>query len=270
MASTYTCTFFFNVPDYGWTETFWVPNQTDISVVLTKCQAVAKKRILLCGGGVSLPAVRISDIALYRDYGLFQLGFSTGSESTAETNHAKPYSAVLVQINAVQYRNRIFLRGLANNDILGDEPLNVQPDRVAGFNGWSNAMIQQGFNIRVQARFAPDLIGGNVIGATNASPIVIQTDAAHGQVTGNPVFIRAVKGNRGANGKFTVDVVDATHFALRGSTGTGLYLSGGVWRQVFYVYKPIQSMTLVREVSRRTGRPSTLSRGRRYRRAISL
>jgi hypothetical protein len=68
-----------------------------------------------------------------------------------------------------------------------------------------------------------------VVGATNASPIVIQTSAAHTLVTNDSgVVVAGVVGNTAANGTWTITVVDSTHFSLNGSTGNGAYASGGV------------------------------------------
>ena len=70
---------------------------------------------------------------------------------------------------------------------------------------------------------------GIVNGATNASPIVIQTSAAHGLATGAIVVINGVNGNGAANGTFLITVVDATHFSLNKSTGSGAYTNTGNW-----------------------------------------
>ena len=70
-----------------------------------------------------------------------------------------------------------------------------------------------------------------IVGATNASPIVIQTSTPHFYSTGDRVVVGGVGGNTAANCPIStpwpVDVVDATHFSLRGSTGNGAYTSGG-------------------------------------------
>jgi hypothetical protein len=66
-----------------------------------------------------------------------------------------------------------------------------------------------------------------VIGATNASPVVVQTGAAHGLTTGDYVNTSNVWGNEGANGTWPIVVVDSTHFSETGSTGTGSYTSHG-------------------------------------------
>lgn len=74
--------------------------------------------------------------------------------------------------------------------------------------------------------------GSVVTNATNATPIVITTAGAHGLTTTDPAIIYGVVGNINANGFWTVTVVDATHFSLDTSVGSGGYTSGGlVFRQ---------------------------------------
>lgn len=70
---------------------------------------------------------------------------------------------------------------------------------------------------------------GSVNGATNASPIVISTTAAHGLTSGAVVTIASVGGNTNANGTWTISVVDSTHFSLLTSSGNSAYTSGGTW-----------------------------------------
>lgn len=69
-----------------------------------------------------------------------------------------------------------------------------------------------------------------VTAATNASPITITTDSAHSLSNGSTVWISNVLGNTAANGRWTISVVDPTHFRLNGSSGSGNYTSGGVVR----------------------------------------
>lgn len=69
----------------------------------------------------------------------------------------------------------------------------------------------------------------NITGATNASPIVV-TAVAHGFVNGALVTVTGVLGNTAANGTWliTVDAAKPNEFNLFGSTGNGVYTSGGV------------------------------------------
>jgi hypothetical protein len=69
-----------------------------------------------------------------------------------------------------------------------------------------------------------------VTAATNASPITITTDSAHNLSNGSTVWISNVQGNIAANGRWTITVVDPTHFRLNGSSGSGNYTTGGVVR----------------------------------------
>jgi hypothetical protein len=67
-----------------------------------------------------------------------------------------------------------------------------------------------------------------VLGATNASPIVLQVPSAAGLSTGMVGLVSGVQGNTAANGYWTMTVVDGTHVSLNGSTGNGTWTQGGV------------------------------------------
>lgn len=82
------------------------------------------------------------------------------------------------------------------------------------------------WNGAIQCRTFP-LHNSGISGATNASPIVITTNANHNFVTGDQVEITGIVGNTAANGIRTVTVLSATTFSLNGSTGNGAYTSGG-------------------------------------------
>lgn len=69
-------------------------------------------------------------------------------------------------------------------------------------------------------------IGQAITGATNASPIVI-TSNAHGLSNGDEVYINSVYGNTAANGTWTVASATTNTFALTGSTGNGTYIGRG-------------------------------------------
>lgn len=76
---------------------------------------------------------------------------------------------------------------------------------------------------------------GSVTNATNATPIVITTSAAHGLSIGDIITVASVGGNTGANGTFTVSAVGSTTTAtLLNSAGTGAYTSGGTWIRAGY------------------------------------
>ena len=66
-----------------------------------------------------------------------------------------------------------------------------------------------------------------VTDASNASPIVVTTTAAHGLQTGDSVVIAGVLTNTNANGTHVVTYASATTFSLDGTTGNGAYGGGG-------------------------------------------
>jgi hypothetical protein len=67
-----------------------------------------------------------------------------------------------------------------------------------------------------------------ITAASNASPIAITTAQPHGYQNVMQVSIVGALGNTAANGTFTVTVTSATSFTLNGSTGNGIWTSGGI------------------------------------------
>ena len=78
-----------------------------------------------------------------------------------------------------------------------------------------------------QSSGLPPIASVPVSGASNASPIVITTASPHALTTGDIIWVSGVQGNTNANGKWTVTVVDTTHFQLNTSSGSGGYTQGG-------------------------------------------
>lgn len=70
--------------------------------------------------------------------------------------------------------------------------------------------------------------GKKISGATNATPVVYTTTAAHGYTTGQVVNTKYILGNTGANAFGAVTVLSATTFSIAGSVGSGAYTSGGI------------------------------------------
>jgi hypothetical protein len=68
----------------------------------------------------------------------------------------------------------------------------------------------------------------SVLGATDAAPIVVNVTSTATMSTGMKVRIQGVLGNSAANGYWTITVVDGSHFSLNGSSGSGVYASGGI------------------------------------------
>ena len=66
-----------------------------------------------------------------------------------------------------------------------------------------------------------------ITGASNTSPVTITTASPNGLQTGAQIGISGVQGNNAANGTFTITVLNPTSFTLNGSTGSGIWTSGG-------------------------------------------
>jgi hypothetical protein len=134
---------------------------------------------------------------------------------------------------AIQYRNRVNIIGDGGGAESGPTDIRV-PNASDGFIFYSNNAPLTGTSDWASLRDITIANEGNtgtftatINGATNASPIVIQTSSAHGFQTGNDVDIKGVQGNTAANGRWAIEVVDSTHFRLLGSTGSGAYTTGG-------------------------------------------
>lgn len=70
----------------------------------------------------------------------------------------------------------------------------------------------------------------NIVGITNTTPIIVETNSAHGLINGDLVSINSVLGNTNANGIRYVSVVDATHFELYEDEDLNIAIIGnGVW-----------------------------------------
>jgi hypothetical protein len=89
----------------------------------------------------------------------------------------------------------------------------------------TQAIAAYGTELRL-SNGVPVVIG--ILGATNATPIVLTTPA-HGIAVGNVtwVTVTGVLGNTAANGTWVAEAVTATTLKLRGSVGNGAYTSGG-------------------------------------------
>ena len=93
------------------------------------------------------------------------------------------------------------------------------------------------FRIRVRNR---QFINGISAVANNGSGLVRITRAAHGFATNDVVTVADVSGVPGANGTFTITVIDANSFDLLGSSFSGAYLNTG-WASVSRNLAPASS-----------------------------
>jgi len=133
---------------------------------------------------------------------------------------------------------------------------------VGEFKAYLRFIDRDGFPSSVSpqsATFQPSVTTATVSGASNASPIVITTSAAHGLGTGQTIQIDGIYGNDNANGIWTARVLSATTFELwndssftTASLGNGTYNSGGTVRTgcSSIIYSNLQTSTESRVVRR--------------------
>ena len=149
-------------------------------------------------------------------------GFDPGFLTPLEVNRVRPTDAELTANKSTRLAvgaNIIIEADDAGTAIGGASWTQVPTD--PNFNGVNRAAMFYGGSKK----------GLGIIGATNASPIVI-TSNAHGLSNGDQVEISGVVGNAAANGSFIVSSVTSNTFALVDTTGDGDYVSGGSWRQL--------------------------------------
>lgn len=259
--ATFSATFFFNLPSSGWTERYFM-SAADPTVVAAKAQDLAKARIGLCGEGVAIENVRISDEAVKRDYGLFPLSFGTEADSTEPTGHSKSFQALVINLVSGQYRNRVFLRGIGMANYLGDKKVNVMSDFTSKFNNWKSRLKSDGWLMRVQSRFEAN-VNYAITNITTATPPVVTFAAGLGIATGDQAVLTGVKGMKAANGTFFVNKLTDTTLSLRGVVPDQDYIGAGSIRKKSLIYLPINDCTIIKETSRKAGKNSGQSVGRR-------
>lgn len=89
--------------------------------------------------------------------------------------------------------------------------------------------VPDGTTFFFNAPAIPEFLRGHKItNATNATPVVYTTSAAHGYTTGQVVFARYITGNTDANTQGACTVISPTTFSIAGSVGSGSYVSGGI------------------------------------------
>ena len=138
---------------------------------------------------------------------------------------------------------------VVNNGVGPDNPTNQTVDRQYYIGGrWKNittgalaARTGPGDTIRIMGSPAPTSLGQNgvwtsqalqaarvISSSTNATPISVTTNSAHGFSTGDTVVITSHVTNTNANGTWEITVTGASTFTLDGSTGNGVGSAGNV------------------------------------------
>jgi hypothetical protein len=173
----------------------------------------------------------------WKDYVDFVLGLKgTGAGTYDNTNSAAggsnvPLSACIGNGDYYQW-GATAIQLKQKPDCLYTATVNNAGGYAAAYAGSMNLN-----NVNTLGAVATALPGPKAItAATNATPIVVTTAAAHGLTIGSTytVQIAGVKGNTAANGTFKAKAVTTTTFSLTtlagaNVSGNGAYTSGGGW-----------------------------------------
>jgi hypothetical protein len=283
-------TFLFEYAGFGWSETVYSLldsyNQT-----LQAALVLAGLRAKLLAKDAELTYIRISDIRLYRDFGIVT---GVGSNPLANDDWAADYptNALLVQVGcgvgaSGQRRGRIFLRGL--------------PDAVVDsrFDGFWHPGALAGYP-QAYADWRAALAGGNWalmlknLTAENPEIPVVQLSQLPNPPTGVPSVQMVVDGTLGGGwvpplwasvrgwrgnllsadptvpnrGPYRVISVgaDGHSLTLEGATAVRPFPVGLLVRRYEYALFQIVNVSRERITERKTGRPFGLPRGRQRRR----
>jgi len=269
-------TLFFSGSSYGWTETYFT-TADNLDIVKARGILLRDQRSKLLGGRTRVSGMRVSDDDVFRDSLIDASQVVVGTSDDDGEGLAfkapaadNPYSAVLLRCESGPlYRKAIYLRGVPDAYIrfdTGFDPPKTWLDRFELFKkvliGSAPPNIPFQFKVRSHEADNPEKAISNMTFAAGVTTVT--TAVAHGALSGDAVLIRKVK-NDGTkvNGRRIVDKVSDTVFTLRNFAGDPGYLSGGVLRVERYILTDITSCQVVRQISRRTGRPFDSPRGRR-------
>lgn len=211
----------------------YVPGQVGYAVMN---QPTSGERPTLDADGFNgEPSARMSGVSSWNLDALARLfsqnrPFTVGGEGNAE-RVGNPTLTLLVRgaTNATPIVITTGKNGLVTGDLV--TITGVAGNTAANGSGRAVTVVDE-------FTFSLDGIAGNgdytsggtiagVVGATNATPIVIKTLVEHGAATGDKVTIASVLGNTAANGTFVVTVLSDYTFSLDTSVGNGAYTGGG-------------------------------------------
>jgi hypothetical protein len=84
-----------------------------------------------------------------------------------------------------------------------------------------------------------------ITGASNTSPITVTTASPNPLLSGAQIALSGVQGNTNANGTFIITVVSPTSFTLNGSSGNGIWTSGGMVAVLALPAEPLTVQNIV-------------------------
>jgi hypothetical protein len=194
----------------------WNASAGTVQTALAALSNVGAGNVVCTGGPLPGTAVVVTFTGTLGNTA--QVAIAIGTSSL--TGGASPAPSIAHTTVGVGYVNHAARQALASKLLVTGTGPSVRDLAIAVAD---NATVQADFP--ASQGYTP--LAGAIQGATNANPIVVQSNA-HGLTNGQSVTISGVVGNTAANGTATVTVTDANHFSIP-VTGNGAYASGGTW-----------------------------------------
>lgn len=155
-------TFFFESGKFGWSETYHTSSGSHAEV-LAKAVAIKDLRMRICGPGVTMSYIRVSDDAIQRDALPWSVGLTTVQDAdeaaivadgggtsiipiVVDSRADRPYSAVLVRGQGPSNESRnLYMRGVADSIIVHPLGPRAFAGWYDGFNTWASNMVTGGW-----------------------------------------------------------------------------------------------------------------------------
>lgn len=259
-------TLFFSQKGYGWTETGWFDGaSTDLNTYFGKIDALAQKRIKLCGNNTFLPYLRWSQEGVFRDVALWAYPGSGLQGGTGKDSDA-PTTALLLNLrnSTATRRKNVYLRGVWDEGVIAGGVYSPTPAYVALMNDYIAQLVADGWGwLGVNTTTLQ-----NISGVTQQPSGLVQLTFA-GNLFPGPfpaqftVNISGVQGAAQVNGVQRVIASSATICETKNRISIFPWTAGGRGRLNTQDLITIAGGTVRRVVERKAGRPSYLSRGRR-------
>src|ERR1700735_1759377 len=212
-------TWCYKFSDYGWTENLWHPYSSSLNEVIPDAQAYALARMKLMGQGVSLPAIRISDDAVYRDSIYAPTSYITGTAADGtylaqggNLTQVKPvqpgeppasiFECVQVRMEGTSlYRREMMLRGLPQYVMTNPPGPSFVAPFLSFFTTWAN-LVMSTWTFRCKSRSGASVL--NPVTVVTIGPPASVTVPGAGYAVGDRIQLLGFRGINGVRGKYYV------------------------------------------------------------------
>jgi hypothetical protein len=211
----------------GWSESYYC-EQPNPQIMSITANSLAKFRMRLCGEGINMPYVRISDLAVRGDAVLDSFPpMSTGVSGKIPEGYSliKPavnspadvaWTSVIVQLSAANIAvGRIFMRGVNDEFFTNDKIFNPDPGWIVSFKAFQKELFNaaNGWGvIRAPASTPANTFRIGGAAAVLATNLSMTCAPGFTVAPGLPVKIRGLKSNQG--------IFSGTFFAQTFAAGT--------------------------------------------------